>query len=87
MYEYAGCLILFLIGLYTVMVKRNIYKIAIGILTMEFAVDFFLVFLGNRKWGTALIILAVTLIALTLLIRAQAVFQSLDAGKMKELNG
>lgn len=87
MYEYAGCLIIFLIGLYAVMVKRNIYKIVIGILTMEFAVDFFLVLLGNRKWGTALIVLAVTLIALALLIRAQAVFQSLDAEKMKELNG
>ncbi|MFA5034474.1 MAG: NADH-quinone oxidoreductase subunit K [Candidatus Margulisiibacteriota bacterium] len=87
MYEYAGCLIIFLIGLYAVMVKRNLYKIVIGILTMEFAVDFFLVLLGNRKWGTALIVLAVTLIALALLIRAQAVFQSLDAEKMKELNG
>ena len=87
MFEYVSCLIIFLIGLYCVMVKRNIYKIVIGILIMEFAVDFFLVFLGNRKWGTALIVLAMTLIALALLIRAQEVFNDLDVDKMKELKG
>ncbi|MBU0630670.1 MAG: NADH-quinone oxidoreductase subunit K [Candidatus Margulisbacteria bacterium] len=87
MVEYGGCLVVFFIGLYCVMVKRNIYKIIVGLLIMEFAVDLFLVLLGYRHWGTTMIILAVTLVSLAVLTRAQKIFSSLDVNEMKELNG
>ncbi|MFH1389950.1 MAG: NADH-quinone oxidoreductase subunit K [Candidatus Margulisiibacteriota bacterium] len=87
MISYLGCLTLFLIGLYGVMVKRHIYKIVISLLIMEFAVDYFLVLIGNRKWGTALIVFSATLIAVAIIIRLQESFGTLDAEEIKELKG
>jgi multicomponent Na+:H+ antiporter subunit C len=48
---YMLCLVLFLIGLYCVLRKRNIIKIIIGIGIMEYAVNLFLVLLGYRAEG------------------------------------
>ncbi|OGC11837.1 hypothetical protein A3K48_05040 [candidate division WOR-1 bacterium RIFOXYA12_FULL_52_29] len=87
MISYLGCFGLFMIGLYGVMVKRHIYKIVISVLIMEFAVDSFLVLIGNRKWGTALIVLSATLIAAAIIIRVQESFGTLDADELKELKG
>lgn len=53
---YALCFLLFMIGLYCAVVKKNIIKIAIGILIMEYAVNLFLVMLGFRSGGAAPII-------------------------------
>jgi len=53
---YALCFLLFIIGLYCAVVKKNIVKIAIGILIMEYAVNLFLVMLGFRSGGAAPII-------------------------------
>ena len=53
---YALCFLLFMIGLYCAVVKKNIVKIAIGILIMEYAVNLFLIMLGFRSGGTAPII-------------------------------
>ncbi len=50
------CFALFLIGLYTAIVKKNIVKIVIGLAIMEIAVNLFLVLLGYKKDGTAPII-------------------------------
>lgn len=38
-----------MIGLYCVLVKKNMIKIVVGILLMEYAVNLFLVMLGWRK--------------------------------------
>ncbi|MBN1788235.1 MAG: NADH-quinone oxidoreductase subunit K [Sedimentisphaerales bacterium] len=46
---YSLCFLLFMIGLYCVLVKKNMIKIVIGILLMEYAVNLFLVMLGWRK--------------------------------------
>ncbi|MBC8468851.1 MAG: NADH-quinone oxidoreductase subunit K [Planctomycetes bacterium] len=53
---YALCFLLFMLGLYCAVVKKNMVKIVIGILIMEYAVNLFLVMLGFRVGGIAPII-------------------------------
>ena len=53
---YALCLLLFVIGLYCAVVKKNMVKIVIGIMIMEYAVNLFLIMLGYRIGGVAPII-------------------------------
>ena len=45
---YALCFLLFMIGLYCAVVKKNMVKIVLGILVMECAVNLFLIMLGYR---------------------------------------
>jgi len=53
---YALCFLLFTIGLYCAVVKKNMVKIVIGIMVMEYAVNLFLIMLGFRSAGVAPII-------------------------------
>ncbi len=53
MSEYILCLILFCIGLYCVLRKRNIIKIVIGLGIIEYAVNLFFVLVGYRMHGRA----------------------------------
>jgi len=53
---YALCIILFLIGLYGVACKKNIVKIILGIVIMEYAVNLFIVLLGWKKGALAPIV-------------------------------
>ncbi len=53
---YALCFLLFMIGLYCAVVKKNMVKIVIGIMVMEYAVNLFLIMLGYRFGGVAPII-------------------------------
>ena len=53
---YSLCFLLFIIGLYCVIVKKNMVKIVIGITIMEYAVNLFLIMLGYRSGGKAPII-------------------------------
>ena len=50
---YALCFLLFMIGLYCAVVKKNMVKIVIGIMIMEYAVNLFLIMLGYRFGGVA----------------------------------
>jgi len=50
---YFLCLVLFCIGLYGVLRKRNIVKIIIGLGIIEYAVNLFFVLLGYRFYGRA----------------------------------
>lgn len=50
---YLLCFILFSIGLYCVLRKRNIIKIVIGLAIMEYALNIFLVLIGYREHGRA----------------------------------
>jgi hypothetical protein len=43
---YALCFLLFMIGLYCAVVKKNLVKIVIGLAIMEYAVNLFLIMLG-----------------------------------------
>jgi multisubunit Na+/H+ antiporter MnhC subunit len=47
---------LFLVGLYGVVAKRNLIKIIIGIAVMEYSVNLFFILIGYIKGGTAPII-------------------------------
>jgi multicomponent Na+:H+ antiporter subunit C len=51
--HYALCLMLFMVGLYGVLVKRNLIKIIISLVIMESAVNLFLIMLGYRLGGIA----------------------------------
>jgi multicomponent Na+:H+ antiporter subunit C len=53
---YALCFLLFMIGLYCVVIKKNMVKIVIGIVVMEYAVNLFLIMLGYRTGGAAPIV-------------------------------
>jgi len=53
---FALCFLLFMIGLYCTVTKKNMVKIVIGIMIMEYAVNLFLIMLGFRSGGTAPII-------------------------------
>ena len=53
---YAMCFLLFMIGLYCALVKKNMVKIVIGIMIMELAANLFLIMLGYRADGVAPII-------------------------------
>lgn len=50
---YLLCLVLFSVGLYCVVRKRNIIKIIIGLIIIEYAVNLFFVLLGYRVRGRA----------------------------------
>jgi multicomponent Na+:H+ antiporter subunit C len=50
---YILCLILFCIGIYAMLAKRNIIKIIIGLAIAEYAVNLFLVLLAYKTGGTA----------------------------------
>ncbi len=51
MTEYLLCLVLFSIGVYCILRKRNIIKIIIGIGIMEYAANLFFVLVGYRANG------------------------------------
>jgi multicomponent Na+:H+ antiporter subunit C len=53
---FASCIILFLIGLYAIITKRNLIKIAIGFALIEYAVNLLFALIGFRKGALAPII-------------------------------
>ena len=53
---YIMCFLLFLVGLYGVLTRRNLIKIVIGFTIMEFSVFLFLVLIGYIDEGMAPII-------------------------------
>jgi multicomponent Na+:H+ antiporter subunit C len=46
---YILCLILFLIGLYAVLVKKNLIKIIIGLGIIDYSLNLFLILIGYKK--------------------------------------
>jgi multicomponent Na+:H+ antiporter subunit C len=50
---YLMCLILFSVGIYCILVKRNLIKIIIGIGIVEYAVNLFFILVGYRVQGRA----------------------------------
>jgi multisubunit Na+/H+ antiporter MnhC subunit len=52
-FAYGLCIVLFFIGLYGVVTKKNIVKIIISIIIMENALNLFLLLIGYRKDGIA----------------------------------
>lgn len=56
MVVYGACFLLLLIGIYCIVVKKNLLKIIIGLAIVEYAVNLFLVVLGYKTGGHAPII-------------------------------
>ena len=75
---YPLCFLLFMIGLYCALVKKNMVKIVIGIMVMEYAVNLFLIMLGYRTGGTAPIVAENQFNAATQTIAAGFVNTSVD---------
>ena len=55
---YILCTILFLIGIYAVVSKKNLIKIIIGLLVVEYATNLMLVLVGFRTAGRAPVLTA-----------------------------
>jgi multicomponent Na+:H+ antiporter subunit C len=53
---YALCLVLILVGLYGVVVKKNLVKIVISLAIMEYGINLLLILIGYRSGGSAPII-------------------------------
>ena len=53
MIVYLLCLVLFCLGLYCILRKRNIIKIIIGVIISEYAVNLFFILTGYRMGGRA----------------------------------
>jgi len=56
MIPFIACVLLLLIGLYVVIAKRNLIKIAIGFCLIEYAVNLFFALVGFKKGALAPII-------------------------------
>ncbi len=50
---YLFCAALLMIGLYSIIAKRNLVKIVVGVIIMEYAVNLFLITIGYKEGGTA----------------------------------
>ena len=50
------CFVLFLVGLFGVLTRRNLIKIVIGLCIMEYSINLFLILIGYVKGGTAPIV-------------------------------
>lgn len=50
---YSLCFVIFIIGLYCALTKKNIVKIVIGLTIMEYSVNLFLILIGYRSDGSA----------------------------------
>lgn len=57
---YILCLLLFMVGLYGVVAKKNLVKIVIGLAIMSYAINLFFILLGYRRGGVAPILDAKT---------------------------
>ncbi len=53
MSSYILCFVLFLVGIYGILRKRNLIKIIIGTVICEYAVNLFLIIFGYRQGGHA----------------------------------
>ncbi|UCG54900.1 MAG: NADH-quinone oxidoreductase subunit K [Dehalococcoidia bacterium] len=53
MIVYILAILLFLIGLYGIIVKRNLIKIVISLMIMEYAINLLFALIGYRDGGTA----------------------------------
>ena len=51
MIEYFLCMVLFSVGLYAMLAKRNLLKIIIGVAVMGYAINLFFLLVGYKKGG------------------------------------
>jgi multicomponent Na+:H+ antiporter subunit C len=59
MIPFIACVLLIIIGLYAIITKRNIIKIAIGFCVIEYGVNLLFAFIGFKHGGIAPIVTAI----------------------------
>ena len=52
MLPYLLCFFMFAIGVYAIVAKKNLIKVIIGVLVIEYSVNMFLLLVGYRVWDT-----------------------------------
>ena len=60
---YILCFILFLVGLYGVITRRNVIKIVLGICIMEYSLNLLLILIGYVNEGVAPIVVSDTMVS------------------------
>lgn len=113
--NYIGSFIVIILGLYMVMVKKNLIKIIIGLSLIDSGTNLFLISIGYRSGGTAPIFdnaaqelahqpfvdpvpqaltltsivigACVTALALSLVIKVHEHYGTINADKVRRLNG
>ena len=50
MLPYLLCFLMFAIGVYAIIAKKNLIKVIIGVLVIEYSVNLFLLLVGYRVW-------------------------------------
>jgi len=95
---YVSSIILFLVGIYCVSVKKNLIKIVIGLIIMEYALNLFIVTVGYRGnsvdpqpqvMALTLITvgLATTIILTAIAMRIYQRYGTFDITEMRKLKG
>ncbi len=94
-----ACVLLFLIGVYCVAAKKNLIKIIIGLVIMEYAVNLFFVALGHSTGAesdplpqaVAISLIAVglstTVIMTSIAMRIYERYGTFDISKIRKLKG
>ncbi len=83
---YALCLVLFIVGLYGVLVKRNLVKIIIGLGVVQSSIILFIVMLGYTTSGADPLIHEIALAAIVMGIAVIALAVSI-ARRLHEKHG
>jgi len=83
MIEIIGPALLFFVGLYAVAIKKDLVRMVIGIIIMEFSLEPFLVAMGEKRGLTVFVGLA----AVILLIALTSQFKEKNVDNLKELKG
>lgn len=52
MLPYLICILIFAIGVYAVVAKKNLIKVIVGVMVIEYSVNLFLLLVGYRVWET-----------------------------------
>lgn len=113
--NYVGAFIIIVLGLYMVVVKKNLLKIVLGLSLIESGTNLLLISFGYREYGTAPIFdsasievdkvlfvdpvpqaltltsivigACVTALALSLVIKVYEAYGTINADKVRRLNG
>jgi multicomponent Na+:H+ antiporter subunit C len=78
---------LVLIGLYAVVVKKDLVKIVVGVIVMEIAADLFMIKLGEHGGLTSLVGLAALMLLIVIVALLADRYGTLDVTKIRELRG
>jgi len=89
MIKYLLCFILFSVGLFCVLNKRNLIRIIIGLVIMEYAVSLFLVLAGAREIVFSVIIASLVLVFVltAIALKVHEKYKTFDITQIRRLKG